>query len=327
MDVTYFYRNQRAGYSIAKVFKTLKNELRKYKSVEECFVPRYRANLFSVLQNMIYVFKHRNKHGINHITGEIHYCVMALIGCKSVLTIHDISALDCIKNPVKKWMIRMIWFKLPLKFSDKIICISDHTKEGVMKLTRRNDIEVIYNSVDPMFSVHRKQFNTERPVILQVGTAWNKNLKNVIQALRGIPCHLSIIGAVDELMLNILVKNNISYEINVGLTDEKLLQQYRNCDIVSFCSIYEGFGMPIIEGNAVGRCVLTSFISPMTEVASYAAVLVDPSNTHSIESGFRRIISDAVLRRNLIENGMINIVRFSVAKAALKHIKLYENLK
>lgn len=323
MEITFFYRNHKCGFSISKVFNTITNEISKVKTIDQYYMPAHKADLISVLKNIFYVFKHRNIKGINHITGDIHYCTIALIGCKSVLTIHDLSALDCAKNPLKKYIFKLLWFRLPLLIADKVVCISEHTKNQLSKISNRKDIEVIYNAVDPSFEVNLKQFNSIKPVILQIGTAWNKNLENLINAMKTIPCHLVIVGSVDISVISLLNKNKISYSIKTGLSDAELLLEYYKCDIVSFCSIYEGFGMPIIEGNAIGRCVLTSAISPMTEIAANAACFVRPDDISSIENGLKQMIFDADYRNQLINNGFSNILRFKVADISKSYINLY----
>jgi glycosyltransferase involved in cell wall biosynthesis len=83
--------------------------------------------------------------------------------------------------------------------------------------------------------------------------------------------------------------------------------------------------MPIIEGNAVGRCVITSSIPPMTEVASDAACFVNPYDIASIEKGFQKIILDTEYRKQLIENGRENIERFQPENSAEQYIRLYKS--
>ena len=65
-----------------------------------------------------------------------------------------------------------------------------------------------------------------------------------------------------------------------------MIQEYKDADLISFPSTFEGFGMPIIEGQAVGRPVITSNIEPMVSVAADAAILVDPFNIESIRECF-----------------------------------------
>jgi glycosyltransferase involved in cell wall biosynthesis len=327
VDVTYFYRNPKVGFSITKVFNTITNEVKKNVQIEEFYVPKHRADPISLFRNILFVYSHRNTKGINHITGDIHYCLFALIGCKSVLTIHDLSAIDSVKNPLKKYIRKIFWFTFPLLIADRVVCISDHTRNELFKISTRTDVEVIYNAVDPIFRFNNKQFNERRPVVLQIGTAWNKNLSNVIKALSSISCHLRIIGSINNSIIQLLQSYNVSYSISSGLTDQEILKEYNSCDIISFCSVYEGFGMPIIEGNTVGRCVVTSSISPMNEIAGDAAYFVNPNDIISIEEGFKQVIFDANLRNQLISNGLSNAKRFQPIDKVLLYLEIYKSLR
>jgi glycosyltransferase involved in cell wall biosynthesis len=81
--------------------------------------------------------------------------------------------------------------------------------------------------------------------------------------------------------------------------------------------------MPILEGNAVGRPVITSNIYSMPEIAGDAAILVDPYNIEEIRNGIVRIINDKIYRDQLVQNGFINIKRYNAHLVANKYFKLY----
>jgi glycosyltransferase involved in cell wall biosynthesis len=238
-----------------------------------------------------------------------------------------LSAIDSVKNPLKKYIRKIFWFTFPLLIADRVVCISDHTRNELFKISTRTDVEVIYNAVDPIFRFNNKQFNERRPVVLQIGTAWNKNISNVIKALSSISCHLRIIGSINNSIIQLLQSYNVSYSISSGLTDQEILKEYNSCDIISFCSVYEGFGMPIIEGNTVGRCVVTSSISPMNEIAGDAAYFVNPNDIISIEEGFKQVIFDANLRNQLISNGLSNANRFQPIDKVLLYLEIYKSLR
>jgi len=325
MNITFFQRSPKAGFSIHRVFSPIINNLEN-ENISKFDVPCHRALPLSILRNIFFVFKHRNKHGINHITGDIHYCMIALYGCKTVLTIHDLSAMDSKTNPITKSLAKFLWFTIPLSIADKVVCISNHTKNDLMKITKRTDIEVIYNAVDPIFKTNNKNFNIFKPCILQIGTAWNKNILNIIEAVSSITCHLRIIGLCDISILNKLKLYNISFSIGINLTDYEILDEYKKCDIVSFCSIYEGFGMPIIEGNAIGRCVITSSIPPMNEIASNSACLINPNSIKSIRKGFSEIINNQDYRKQLIKNGRKNAERFQIFNTIKLYSEIYHSL-
>ena len=322
MKVTYFYRNHKVGFSIKKVADLYVNQMEDKEIYE---MPSPYASMMSILKNMWFTFKHRNKSGINHITGDIHYCIIPLMHCKTVLTVHDTSAYDCAKG-IKKLLIKYLWFIIPLKLASKVICISNCTKMSLYRFTKRKDILVIPNTVDPNFIYTPKNLNSTCPNILLIGTNWNKNVESTIKALHNIDCRVTIIGKLTDSQLEALKTNNINYTNKHNLSDEEINTEYKNCDIVSFCSLYEGFGMPIIEANAIGRVVITSNISPMTEVGGKGAIYANPHNVEEIKSAFVEIIHNQDLRKQLVAVGLENAKRFCLNKIIKEHIKLYNSL-
>ncbi len=322
MKITYFYRNRKVGYSIKKVADLYVNQMEDKEIYE---MPSQYASMMSILKNMWFTFKHRNKKGINHITGDIHYCIIPLMRRKTVLTVHDTSAYDCAKG-IKKILIKYLWFIIPLKLASKVICISNCTKTSLSRFAKRKDIVVIPNAVDSNFNYNPKEFNKANPNILLIGTSWNKNVESTIKALHGIDCLVTIIGKLNESQLSALKANNISYTNKFNLSDEEINTEYKRCDIVSFCSLYEGFGMPIIEANAIGRVVVTSNISPMTEVGGKSAIYVNPHSIQEIRTAFEEVIHNQELRKRLVALGIENAKRFCLNKIVNEHIELYNSL-
>ncbi len=82
-----------------------------------------------------------------------------------------------------------------------------------------------------------------------------------------------------------------------------MLEAYHRADIVSLVSTYEGFGMPIIEGQAIGRAVIAGNVASMPEIAGDGACLVDPYDVPAIRTGILRIINDPEYRESLIARG------------------------
>jgi glycosyltransferase involved in cell wall biosynthesis len=323
--VKLFLRNKKSGFSMHKVFAPLARRLPNSSLVE---IPCHRADIVSVIVNIIYTLTHRSKSGINHVTGDAHYLVLGLIGCKNVLTVHDLVLLTHTKNSIKRAVFKRLWFTLPIKYATKITCISNATKKSLLANfnVSPSKVSTIYNPVDDIFHFEPKEFNAACPRILHIGTAWNKNLELVIKALNGISCVLVVVGQLDDAMKRVLMEHSIRYENLCGISDEEMYEEYKHCDIISFPSVYEGFGMPIIEGQVVGRVVLTSNIEPMTEVGGEAAVYVDPYSVESIRSGFEDIISDGNLRAQLICKGVANSKRFSPDTIAKQYLKLYKSI-
>ena len=322
MSITYFYRNHKVGYSIKKVSDLFVNKFEDKTIVE---VPSPFASLLSILKNMYCAFENRNKKGINHITGDIHYCILPLMFCKTILTIHDCTQYDHTKG-LKKIIIKYLWFVLPLKFATKVVCISESTRQAVRRFTKRDDILVITNAVDPTYKYVPKTFDANNVNILLIGTNWNKNIERTIQAVKDINCTLTIIGPLTNAQLEMLQKTNVKYINKKDLTDEQIHQEYVNCDIVSFCSLFEGFGMPIIEAQAVGRPVVTSNLAPMNEITGNGAMLVNPYDTNSVSNAIKKIISDERTRSSLIKHGMDNVEKFDLTSIVEQYKRLYKSL-
>ena len=107
----------------------------------------------------------------------------------------------------------------------------------------------------------------------------------------------------------------------------KLLEILQNAIAFVYPSLFEGFGIPIIEAMSVGVPVITSNTSAMTEIAGNAALLVNPTNTNEIADAMQLIITDEVLRIGLIEKGRANAVRFSWQQSAEKVMEIIQQFK
>lgn len=325
--ITFFHRNHKCGYSIYRVFKTIEKELQlQNQELEEFFMPSPNSMPWDVIKNSLFTFKHRSKKDINHISGHIHDVILGLIGCKTVLTIHDLVFIDNVKNPFKKFYKWLFWLYLPIKLADKVTCISNETKRKILSHIRTDKITVIYNPIDPSFEFVPKTFNESCPVILHIGTFWNKNLERTIFALEGITCHLRIIGEIDDRIMQLLKDKKINYSIAKNLSDDEIRQEYINCDIVNFPSIYEGFGMPVIEGQKTGRVVVTSNVEPIKEISGNAVMFVDPYNVESIRNAYIKVINDVDIRSLLIAKGTENALRFDAKIITKEFLKLYQTL-
>jgi glycosyltransferase involved in cell wall biosynthesis len=270
---------------------------------------------------------HFNQKDINHVTGDIHFIVLFLRRKKTILTIHDVGLLNH-PNPIIRSLLKLFWVTLPVKRSAIVTTVSLATKQELLKHVHGSaeKIRVVYNPVSSRFQYTPKAFNQDEPCILQIGTKYNKNVERLVTALTGIPCRLEIIGKVGEALQRVLMHSKIPHRVSENLTDEEIVEKYSQADIVAFVSTFEGFGMPIIEGNAIGRVVITSNVSSMPEIAGEAACLVDPFDIDSIRNAFKRVISDDTYRSFLIAKGRDNVKRFDAKRIASEYSVLYRTL-
>ncbi len=326
MHLSLFYRYPDPDFhSIENIFNTLAGYLSKDITVKKVYAPYKSIGFINRLKIAFHARK--NQGDINHITGFNHFIAPFLKKNKTILTIHDVGSIKY-GNFLKTWLLKLFWFTIPVKSVAYITVISEFTKQELIKYTSVDEkkIRIIPNCVSPKFQYHEKKFNRRKPVILHIGTKTNKNLLRLIQALKFINSKLIIVGKLNNQQKALLKTNNIEYKNYFNISDNELIDLYEKADIVSFVSSYEGFGMPVIEANAVGRVVLTSNIEPMNTVAANAACKVNPYSVKDIREAIQNIIKDDKLRNNLIQNGLENVKKYRPENIAKQYLDIYNEL-
>lgn len=326
MKITYFHRHPTWGtYSLERLFQNVRRVLPE--TIEyQVSIARFESRGFwrRVYNAVEAVFRQAD---VNHITGDVHYIACFLKKNRTLLTIADCVMLERLKG-IKKLLLFFFWYWLPEKRSALISVISESTKRELLKYLRcgPDKIRVVHCCVSPEFKPFRRVFDAKKPHILQVGTSETKNLLRVVEALEDIPCHLLIVGRLSNIQEETLRRYRVEFSAIANISDKEMVEIYRQCDILIFASTYEGFGLPIIEANAVGRPVITGNILSMPEVAGNAACLVDPFDVESIRTNVLRVIQDAAYREQLVQNGFKNVERFKPETVAMQYVALYREL-
>jgi len=323
IKVTYFFRKKNYEHSIERVFRNVQCSINV--NYSDNYVPYNEIRLIKLIKNLLFCRQLRGK--INHITGDIYYCMLAMSANNTVITFHDLGILKSNRG-LKKYFFYFFWYYLPIKKAKHITCISEFTKKEITDIIKcdTKKISVIHNPISPSYIYHAKNFNSVNPRILHIGTRKNKNLERVIEALEGIECHLRIIGKLSIEQNQMLADKNVIWSNAIDLSDDEIINEYIQCDIVSFPSLYEGFGMPIIEAQAIGRVLLGSEIEPLLEVSNRAMCSVNPYDVSSIRNGFIKIISSKNLRENLIERGLDNVKNYMPDVIANQYYTIYRSI-
>lgn len=328
MKVGLIFRSKdRNEFSIEALFESLKKYINVYYPTEEIYLPLGRYNKISLLKKNV-MFAKSIDVDIYHITGEVNFIASVLPARKTIITVHDFVDLE-----KKRGIIRLIrwifWYYIPFRRVRFLACISQKTMNETIERFPFTKHKVVYipNPVDDSYVNVNRIFNNKKPLILVIGTRDNKNIERIIEAVSGINCSLHIIGILSEKQKILLEKSGVEYKNSFRISDDDVRQAYIDSDILCFPSLYEGFGRPIIEANAIGRPVLTSNISPLSDVAADAALLVNPYDVNEIREGILKIIDNPELRKKLVANGLINARRYKAEYVASQYVKLYKQIE
>lgn len=286
------------------------------------YLPLYSSGIGNIFRNIKAIRKIRTD--IIHVTGDVHYAVMGVWGRKTVLTVHDCVFMNQTRG-IKRTVLYHLFLKWPVKKANVVVAISDFTRKEIIRYTGCNPEKVIVipNPVDEHICHIPGEFNKEAPVLLFIGTTPNKNLDRTIEAISGLDCRLDIVGPLQNAQKEKLASCNITYTSSTGLTHAQLADKYAACDIVLFPSTFEGFGLPILEGQKAGRIVITSNLSPMKEVGGEGVLLVNPYDADSIRNGVKKAIHEKSYRQWIIEKGFENIKQYDARVIAKRYSELY----
>jgi glycosyltransferase involved in cell wall biosynthesis len=267
--------------------------------------------------------------------------------CKAVSTIPDIAHEHFPEFFSKFETLRSkVLIRRSARRADHIITVSEYSKNDI---ARTYDIDprkitVTYEGAGDGYFPRDKEHCREQiaakygvtaPFLLYVGRLQErKNLRRLVSAyarLRkgGADETLVLVGKRDWMFANIYAHvESLGLATSVTFTgyipSEDLPAFYNGAEAFVYPSIFEGFGLPVIEAMACGLPVLTSFGSSLEEVAGDAAVLVDPMSEESIARGLGKLLSDSSLRARLGQAGLARSACFSFRKAAEQTIGVYE---
>jgi len=233
-------------------------------------------------------------------------------------------------------------FKHACKIADKIIAISKQTADDCIRFLNADPkkIEITYQSCDPIFistvknEEISKKYGLPEKFILNIGTIEErKNLLNLVKSLKLIDKEVDLVAiggrtSYTSLVEEYINRNNLSHRVklmhNVAFRDFPAI--YAAASAFVYPSVFEGFGIPVLEALAVGIPVATSNISSMPEVGGSAALYFDPYNVEDIADKINILLNHHKVVAELNENRRTQLEKFSIENITKHVMAIYSNL-
>lgn len=272
-----------------------------------------------------------------------HYNIPVLAKFNLVVTIHDLIHIVYPHGASKKFasIYMKVMIERALKRAEKVICVSNTTRKSLEEIygLKNLNIDVIYEGVEksffPIKDKHyllqiKEKYKLPDKFILYVGSIRrHKNIDMLLKVLSQLKnkmpdIYLVLVGrfshALDLNQKNVLYLGEIPQ-------DQELAAIY-NLD-ACFCnfSFHEGFGLTILEAQKCGIPVVCSNIATHTETGGEGILAVNPTDVDQIEEVLYNVLTNNILRENLINKGLTNVERFSWSLAAEKTIEIYKDAK
>ncbi|MEK7517278.1 MAG: glycosyltransferase family 1 protein [Patescibacteria group bacterium] len=272
---------------------------------------------------------------------------------KAAVTVHDLTPLVFPRNfpsglrGIIKWKIQ----KFLLEKIDALIADSESSKNDILKFTNipENKIHVVYLAASPSFkkintsalqSIKQKYKLPDKFVLYVGDVTWNKNLPRLVEAIKKINLTMVMIGAAlvrkdfdwtnpwnQDLFSVIKSIGNDRRFIRHGFIPAKdLVVIYNLATVFAMPSLYEGFGLPILEAMSCGCPVVASKNGSIPEVAGGGVYYVDPYDINELANGIGEVYFNQKLRKELALKGLAQAKKFSWEKTTKKTIDVYRSV-
>ena len=285
--------------------------------------PRYRS-VWSQVRLPVHLLGHR--YDVLHVPG---HKLPALARCRTVVTIHDLAVLKFPATFKPFHRQRLAWFtRNAVRRADRIIAISEATRRDLVELlgAAPDRIDVVHHGVD--HELFRPVTPRSGRYILSVGTLQpRKNYVMLIRAFRrlGAPVELLIVGQRGWLWEAIEAEARQTPGVRLlgHVADGELPGLYAGAALVAMPSLYEGFGLPLLEAMACGAPVVASNASCFPEVVGEAALTLDPNDVEAWAATMGRVLDDAALRDRLRQQSVARAAQFSWERTAQQTLAVY----
>jgi len=307
---------------------------------------RNRALLFVYEQTVLPVLLVSKNVDVIH---SLHYTHPLICPCPRVVTVHDLTFI--LSPELHTWGRRVImpfFIRHAVKHSEAIVFDSNATKldsDKLIQVARKNLERVIPLGVsieefdlDPDIGKQvLAKFSITQPFVLYLGTVEpRKNILRLIQAyeqiaLRYPDLRLVLAGKSGWHVENVFAairssqyRDRICHLGYISEFEKKAL--LKNCQTLIYPSLYEGFGLPVLEGMAAGAPVITSNVSSLPEITGDAAILINPFSVEEIANAMSILLDDEQKREHLRILGKRRAAAFSWEKVARQTFELYKQV-
>ncbi len=259
-----------------------------------------------------------------------------------VVTVHDMVWRRASETMHwQTWLGELLFMNTAIKNADSIVTVSDATLKDVSYYypATSGKLHLVYPGITNLGLIRdtdMERFGIDRPFALFVGTLEpRKNLNRLLEAysLLGSNLRKDILlvlaggqGWGMGRLSDIVQKYNVQDTVRITgyVSDRELSQLYCEARFLIMPSLYEGFGLPIIEAQQYGTPVISSILSSMPEVTGAGGILVNPLNTKEIALAIHQLSTDRALHAELSARAKLNSLRFSWKEAAVKVEKIFE---
>jgi glycosyltransferase involved in cell wall biosynthesis len=273
----------------------------------------------------------------------LHFVLPPVRNARRVLTVHDLTYLkypDYFLNRDLNECGYQRELPMSLALSDAVIAVSQKTREDLIEILKipQEKIRVIHEGVDAHFfnpvkeeekSAIRTLYDLPTPyIVFLVGTPEpRKNLLKTVAAARLAAPHLTLVLIGPQKPLKSLLNDDFRNIKFTGIVKEEHLPALLSgAQISLYPSLYEGFGLPVLESMACGIPVITSSRGALPEIAGDAALFVDPEDMDSIVDAISELINDDVMQNRLKIDGRKRAAEFTWQKAAEETLSLYREI-
>lgn len=280
-------------------------------------------SLMNLIWQSSYLMRNKNLHSVYFNPG---FNALLYSPIPFIFIIHDLNHLH---YPHNAKFLKKIYYHTLLQYTArrafKILTPSHYSKKTILEWINLPDdkIQVVGSGVGPQFTPKGKRHTPGYPYLLHVGnTKVHKNVSRIIQALTiaSIDSSIKLVltGEKTSDLAHLIKQMQLTNRVIFSgkLTEDQLANYYRGATGIVFPSLYEGFGLPVIEGMACGIPVLTSNVTSLPEIAGDAAILVDPYEVNAIAEGMNALVNDNSLRTLLIARGYEQAKLFSWDRTA-----------